>query len=75
MPMPELSPLVAAPVVCRDCAQFLKPKPVMGKRGQRTVVTHLEYHCKACNYKMESTLMTNMEMYPVREDGSMVKLS
>lgn len=74
MSTPDLSPLVAAPVVCRDCSTVLKPVPIKGRRGQREVVTHLEYHCKKCSYKMQSTLMTSMEMFPVREDGTMVKL-
>lgn len=78
MSMPELSPLVAANLVCHDCGQVIKPKAVMARRGQKEVVSHLEYrHTNKktdCNYMVESTLMTSMEMKGLREDGSMVQV-
>ena len=78
MSMPELSPLVAANLVCHECGEIIKPKAVMGNRGQKKVVSHLEYrHTNKktdCNYVVESTTMTSMEMRPLREDGSLVKV-
>lgn len=78
MSMPELSPLVAANLVCPDCGQTIKPKPVIGKRGAKEIVTHLEYRhqneARGCNYVMESTVRTPLEMFPVRVDGTLVKI-
>lgn len=74
MSMPELSPLIAGNLVCRECGSVLKPKSVMQKRGQKTIVSHLEYVCEnpktGCNYKVKSTNMLSAEMIPLREDGS-----
>ena len=77
--IPDLSPLLAANLVCHDCGTVLKPKPVMGRRGQKQVVTHLEYICKnpktGCNYKINSTTMAgSIEMIALREDGSEVRV-
>jgi hypothetical protein len=76
--MPELSPLVAANLVCHECGTILKPKVVMGRKGQKQVVDHLEYVCKnpktGCNYKVQSTIMTSMEMLALRDDGSEVRI-
>ena len=78
MSMPELSPLVAANLVCHECGTILKPKVVMGRKGQKQVVDHLEYVCKnpktGCNYKVQSTIMTSMEMLALRDDGSEVRI-
>ena len=78
MSMPELSPLVAHDLVCHDCGKIIQPTVVMGNRGRKKVVTHLEYrHVNkeaGCNYKVESNAMTSMEMRPMREDGSEVQL-
>jgi hypothetical protein len=78
MSIPDLSPLVAANLVCHDCGTVLKPKVVMGRKGQKTVVDHLEYSCvnpkTGCKYKVRSFTMTNMEMVALREDGSEVRI-
>ena len=79
MSIPDLSPLVAANLVCHDCGNILKPKVVMGHRGQKQVVDHLEYVCKnretGCNYKVSSTTMAgSIEMVALREDGSEVRV-
>lgn len=74
MSMPELSPLVAANLVCHECGNVMKPKAVMANRGQKKVVSHLEYECinpkTGCRYRVKSTDMTHAEMIPMREDGS-----
>jgi hypothetical protein len=50
----------------------------MGRKGQKQVVDHLEYVCKnpktGCNYKVQSTIMTSMEMLALRDDGSEVRI-
>ncbi len=78
MSIPDLSPLVAANLVCHDCGTIMKPKVVMGRKGQKSVVDHLEYVCKnpvtGCRYKVRSFTMTNMEMVAIREDGSEVRI-
>ena len=78
MSIPELSPLVAANLVCHECGAVMHPKVVMGRKGQKHVVNHLEYVCKnketGCNYKVSSTTMTSMEMVALREDGSEVRV-
>ena len=78
MSMPELSPLVAANLVCHECGTVLKPKVVMGRKGQKQVVDHLEYVCNnpktGCKYKVQSTTMTSMEMLALRDDGSEVRI-
>lgn len=78
MPMPELSPLVAPNLVCRDCGSVLKPKVVFMNRGQKRIVSHLEYECRnektGCSYRVESSVMTSMEMKPLRPDGSIAKV-
>jgi hypothetical protein len=78
MSMPELSPLVAANLVCHECGWTIKPKAIMGRRGQKQTVTHLEYrHTNpetGCNYLVESNLMTQMEMKALREDGTTAKI-
>ena len=78
MSIPELSPLVAANLVCHECGTILKPKVVMGRKGKKQVVSHLEYVCKnketGCNYKVQSSTMTSMEMVALREDGSEVRI-
>lgn len=74
MSLPELSPLIADTLVCRDCGETIKPKPVMIKRGQKPFCSHIEYIHKnektGCNYRVESTTMTSMQMVPLRSDGS-----
>jgi RNase P subunit RPR2 len=78
MSIPELSPLVAANLVCHECGTVMKPKVVMGRRGQKQVVSCLEYVCNnpktGCRYKVQSTSMTSMEMLAMREDGSEVRI-
>lgn len=78
MSIPELSPLIAANLVCHECGAVMKPKVVMRHKGQKQVVSHLEYVCKnketGCNYKVQSTSMTSMEMVALREDGSEVRI-
>ena len=78
MSIPDLSPLVAANFVCHECGTVLKPKVVMGRKGQKQVVDHLEYVCKnpktGCNYKVNSTLMGQEEMIALRDDGSEVRI-
>lgn len=78
MSMPELSPLVAANLVCRECGEIIKPKVVMGNRGHKKIASHVEYvHVNAktgCNYKLESTVMTTSEMRPLRADGSVINV-
>jgi RNase P subunit RPR2 len=78
MSIPELSPLVAANLVCHECGTVLKPKVVMGRRGKKSVVDHLEYVCKnaktGCNYKVNSFEMRSSEMVALREDGSEVRI-
>ena len=75
---PESSPLIAANLVCRECGKNMKMKVIHKKRGQKQVVSHLEYTCKnqetGCNYKVESTSMIQGEMTPLREDGSPVQV-
>ena len=79
MSIPDLSPLVAANRVCHECGTIMKPKVVMGRRGQKQIVDHLEYVCKnpktGCNYKVNSTLMGQEEMVALREDGSEVRIA
>ena len=79
MSTPDLSPLVAANLVCHDCGTVLKPKVVMGRRGKKEVVDHIEYVCKnpktGCNYKVHSTVMQSGEMIALREDGSEVRIT
>lgn len=81
MSVPDLSPLVAANLVCHDCGTFMKPKVVFGRRGQKQVVDHLEYVCKnpktGCNYKVNSTVMTDSssQIVALREDGSEVRIA
>jgi hypothetical protein len=57
----------------------LKPKVVMGRRGKKEVVDHIEYVCKnpktGCNYKVHSTVMQSGEMIALREDGSEVRIT
>ncbi len=78
MSIPELSPLVAASLVCHECGTILNPKVVMGRKGQKQVVDHLEYVCKnpktGCNYKVKSTLMHSGEMLALRDDGGEVRV-
>lgn len=79
MSIPDLSPLVAANLVCHECGTVLKPKVVMGRKGQKQVVSHLEYVCKnpktGCNYKVSSTTMApSIEMLALRDDGSEVRI-
>jgi hypothetical protein len=79
MSVPDLSPLLAANLICHDCGRVLKPKAVMGRRGQKQVVDHLEYVCQnketGCNYKINSTTMAgSIEMVALREDGSEVRI-
>jgi len=80
MSTPNLSPLVAANLVCHDCGTIMKPKVVMGRRGKKEVVDHLEYICKnpktGCNYMVRSTVMTDSssQMVALREDGSEVRI-
>lgn len=78
MSMPDLSPLVAANLVCHECGTIMKPKVVMGRKGQKQIVSHLEYVCKnketGCNYKVQSTLMQSGEMVALRDDGSEVRI-
>ena len=38
MSIPDFSPLVAANLVCHECGTVLKPKVVMGRKGQKQVV-------------------------------------
>jgi hypothetical protein len=56
----------------------MKPKVVMVRKGQKQVVSHLEYVCNnpktGCKYKVQSTTMTSMEMLALREDGSEVRI-
>jgi RNase P subunit RPR2 len=81
MSIPDLSPLVAANLVCHSCGTVLKPKVVMGRRGQKQVVDHLEYVCKnketGCNYKVHSTVMTDSssQIVALRDDGSEVRIA
>ena len=74
----QLSPLVAANLICRECGTVMKPKAVMARFEQRQIVHHLEYVCKnpktGCNYKIDSTAMTSAEMIGLREDGSEVRI-
>ena len=44
---PESSPLIAASLVCRECGKTMKMKVIFKKRGQKQVVSHLEYTCTA----------------------------
>lgn len=79
MSMPDLSPLIAAPLVCHSCGQTMKMKVVKRRHGQSgEKVSHLEYTCKneetGCNYKVESTNMVQAEMRAMREDGSVVEV-
>ena len=78
MSMPELSPLIAANLVCHECGTVMKPKVVFGRKWQKQVVDHLEYVCKnpktGCNYKVNSTLMGQEEMIALRDDGSEVRI-
>lgn len=78
MAIPDLSPLTAPNLVCHECGKTLKPKVVMRNRGQKKVVSHLEYVCKnpetGCNYKVESTHMNTTEMLALRDDGSEVRI-
>lgn len=78
MSMPDLSPLVAANLVCHECGTIMKPKVVMGRKGQKQVVDHLEYVCNnpktGCKYKILSTLMQSGEMVALRDDGSEVRI-
>ena len=78
MSIPELSPFIAANRICHDCGTVMKPKVVLGRKGQKQVVDHLEYVCKnketGCNYKVQSSTMTSMEMVALREDGSEVRI-
>ena len=78
MSMPDLSPLVAATLVCHECGTVLKPKVVFGRKGQKQVVDHLEYVCKnpktGCNYKVQSKLMQSGDMLALRDDGSEVRI-
>jgi hypothetical protein len=81
MSIPDLSPLVAANLVCHDCGTVLKPKVVFGRKGQKQVVDHLEYECRnpktGCRYKVLSTEMTHSsaQMVALREDGSEVRIA
>jgi RNase P subunit RPR2 len=78
MSIPDLSPLIAANLVCHDCGTVLKPKVIMGRRGKKEVVSHLEYVCKnpktGCNYKISSTSMCSDMMVALRDDGSEVRI-
>lgn len=78
MSMPELSPLIAANLVCHECGKRMEPRAVMANRGQKKVVAYLEYECvnekTGCRYKVRSTDMTHAEMIPLRADGSEAKL-
>jgi predicted Rdx family selenoprotein len=78
MSMPDLSPLIAHNLVCRDCGSVLKPKAIMARRGQKDFVDHLEYRCvnakTGCSYKIESNSMAPWEMKPLRLDGSEAKI-
>lgn len=79
MSIPDLSPLLAANLVCHECGTVLKPKVIMGRRGQKQVVSHLEYTCinpkTGCRYKINSTTMAgSIEMLAIREDGSEVRI-
>ena len=75
---PESSPLIAASLVCRECGKTMKMKVIFKKRGQKQVVSHLEYTChndvSGCNYKVESTAMIQGEMIPMRADGTPVQV-
>jgi hypothetical protein len=79
MSIPELSPLLAANLVCHKCGTLMKPKVVMGRKGKEQVVSHLEYVCinpkTGCRYKVSSTTMAgSIEMVALREDGSEVRI-
>ena len=66
MSMPDLSPLIFTDLVCRQCGQVMKKQAVMGRRGQKTVATHILYTCvnkeSGCDYRVESTDMLRGEM-------------
>jgi hypothetical protein len=78
MSVPELSPLVAGNLVCHECGKPMKMEVVMGRKGQKQVVSHLKYTCinkqTGCRYTLNSTGMTNGEMVALREDGSEVRI-
>lgn len=78
MSMPELSPLVAPNLVCPDCGTSIAPRAVKAHRGQKEIVTHLEYkHVNkktGCNYVIDSSQRTSFEMIGLREDGSRVQV-
>lgn len=78
MSTPDLSPLVAAQLICHECGQAMKMKVVKGRKGQKETVDHLEYVCKnpktGCKYKVSSTLMHSGEMVALRDDGEEVRL-
>ena len=66
MSMPDLSPLIFTDLVCRQCGKTMKKQVVMGRRGQKTVATHILYTCankeSGCDYRVESTDMLRGEM-------------
>lgn len=67
--LPEHSPLIAGPVVCHTCGDFLKPQIVKGRGGVQTI--RYECHNKehGCSYMTETNVYLTTECVPVRPDG------
>lgn len=74
-PLPDHSPLVASDLICHGCGEILKPTVVRNAKGN---VQHLEYKCVnpsyGCAYTFQSNTYAQVEMKPLRADGSEAKI-
>lgn len=73
--IPDFSPLVASELICTGCGDVLPYTIVRNSRGH---VEHLLYkHTnadKGCSYTCEAKVYSNLQMLPLRPDGSAVSL-
>lgn len=73
--IPDHSPLIASDLICHGCGEVLKPTIVRNNKG---VVQKLVYKCVnpsyGCSYTFESNAYAQVEMRPLRSDGTEAKL-
>jgi hypothetical protein len=73
--IPDHSPLIACDLICHGCGAIMKPEII---RNNRNVVQYLEYkhrnEVSGCSYTIQSNVMINAEMKPMRADGSEAKI-
>lgn len=73
--IPDFSPLVASELICAGCGDVLEFKVVKNSRGH---VEHLLYthrnEAAGCSYTCEAKVYSNLQMLPLRPDGTGVKL-